>query len=676
VTPAEKAGAADAQPFEMKFDISTIKHLGLQMYSTLPPVIGELVSNAWDANAKNVSVTIPTDLVTDASEIVVIDDGDGMTEKEIREAYLVVGRDRRKATGTDTSGGTLNRALMGRKGIGKFSGFGIAGEVEIETAKDGTVSRFKMNYADLEAAADKRTITFPPLAPTGTVTKGTKVTLRRITKFRTHRISVEHLRRGLARRFSVIGTKHKFNLKVNGKQITVAERDLRRLVETGTTGGAYLWEYEDEQIAPPKPWTVTGWIGALERTTPLEDGVQRGIAILARGKLVQEPFVFDATVGQQFALSYLVGELHAEFVDEAEDTIGTTRNSLVWDTEANAALLAWGKKEVNRIAREWAERRSNDNESALQKNPLYRRFQAEAGGVDNKRALKVADKLIKDVISRNVLEDVKAQEEVVQLCIDFLEFDAFWELAEEITDAGVDDASKLLRLFREWEIVEAKEMARVTKGRITTIEKLQELIAGNALEVPTLHKFLKEFPWVLDPRWNLIADEAKYSKLLAKKFPDGDKPEKDRRIDFLCVRENQQMVVVEIKRPQSKASVKELDQIEQYVHFMRDLAESTTDPDFKMSEVVGYLLCGDVVNTGPARQKVKSLANDKIYVRRYSDLLGMVEKSHSEFLKQYDRLRRLKQDVAPSSSSATPAKKTSAVKKKAATKAAPPKKAT
>ena len=26
-------------PYEMKFDIGTIKHLGLQMYSTLPPVI-------------------------------------------------------------------------------------------------------------------------------------------------------------------------------------------------------------------------------------------------------------------------------------------------------------------------------------------------------------------------------------------------------------------------------------------------------------------------------------------------------------------------------------------------------------------------------------------------------------------------------------------------------------
>ena len=45
--------------YEMKFDVGTIKHLGLQMYSTLPPVIGELVANGWDANATKVEITIP-----------------------------------------------------------------------------------------------------------------------------------------------------------------------------------------------------------------------------------------------------------------------------------------------------------------------------------------------------------------------------------------------------------------------------------------------------------------------------------------------------------------------------------------------------------------------------------------------------------------------------------------
>jgi hypothetical protein len=36
------------------------KHLGLQMYSGAVPVISELISNAYDAMAKNVWITIPT----------------------------------------------------------------------------------------------------------------------------------------------------------------------------------------------------------------------------------------------------------------------------------------------------------------------------------------------------------------------------------------------------------------------------------------------------------------------------------------------------------------------------------------------------------------------------------------------------------------------------------------
>ena len=44
----------------------------------------------------------------------------------------------------------------------------------------------------------------------------------------------------------------------------------------------------------------------------------------------------------------------------------------------------------------------------------------------------------------------------------------------------------------------------------------------------------------------------------------------NKRIDFLCVGEGTNLVVVEIKRPQLKASVKDLDQIEEYVNFTRD----------------------------------------------------------------------------------------------------------
>jgi hypothetical protein len=632
------------EPFKMQFDIGTIKHLGVQMYSTLPPVIGELVSNAWDADAPKVEIVVPTQQITDSSELTVTDFGDGMSDSDIRNAYLIIGRDRRKEENRDYTLGK-RRPIIGRKGIGKFSAFGIANEIEIETVRDGHASRFKMNYDDLAKSPERREISLPPLDPSGTVAKGTKITLRQIRKFHNRAIGIQALRRGLARRFSVIGAMHDFEVVINGQPITSEERDLKLLLDVDAQGKNYIWEYDDIELAPGTGWRVSGWIGALRRTAPLAEGIQQGISIMARGKLVQEPFFFQATAGQQYALAYLVGELTAEFVDGAEDGIGTTRNQLVWDTEANNALLEWGRKEVNRISREWSEKRKHDNEVELGKNPLYVKFLEGAERFEDSHIKKTADNLIKKVIASNPLEDAKSQEPIIQMCLDFMEFDAFTELAQQLTDAELSNTDKLVGLFREWEIVEAKEMMRVTRGRITTIEKLQKLIDENALEVPTLHQFLKEFPWVLDPRWTLIADEKTYSQLLRAKFPEDDTVlEEDRRIDFLCVKEGNNLVVVEIKRPKLKASRKELEQIEEYVIFVRDYAKNTTDPELRIDDVTGYLLCGDLVDTFLVRGKRQNLQDSKIYVRRYADLLAMVKKNHAEFLSRYDQLRRAKQN--------------------------------
>src|ERR1700733_4424468 len=223
------AKGAQVEPFEMLFDISTIKHLGLQMYSTLPPVIGELVSNAWDADAEEVKIVVPTSVFNDQSEILIEDDGDGMRDDDVRKAYLIIGRDRRQEQQTPLT--SKGRPIMGRKGIGKFSAFGIAGEIEVETIRGGQNSRFVMNLSDLQQQASKRKAVMPILPPTGKVTKGSKVTLRRFTKYHRRAVSIDGLRRGLARRFSIIGPAYKFDVKVNGSSITPQERDLKRLLD-------------------------------------------------------------------------------------------------------------------------------------------------------------------------------------------------------------------------------------------------------------------------------------------------------------------------------------------------------------------------------------------------------------------------------------------------------------
>jgi len=148
-------------------------------------------------------------------------------------------------------------------------------------------------------------------------------------------------------------------------------------------------------------------------------------------------------------------------------------------------------------------------------------------GLDERRSLLLDFALIVEqalpdyIIVENVpTASMDELQPIIQMPLDFLEFDAFQEIASEIVHADLRDTSIILKLFREWQIVEAKEMARVIDGRISTIEKLQRLIDQNALEVPTLHNFLKEFPWVIDPRWTMIDHEVRFSELLRRQFPE------------------------------------------------------------------------------------------------------------------------------------------------------------
>jgi hypothetical protein len=64
--------------FEMTFEPMTIEHLGLRLYSTLPPVISEFVSNAYDAEAPKVEIHLPKGHLTPKSEVTIRDFGHGM----------------------------------------------------------------------------------------------------------------------------------------------------------------------------------------------------------------------------------------------------------------------------------------------------------------------------------------------------------------------------------------------------------------------------------------------------------------------------------------------------------------------------------------------------------------------------------------------------------------------
>lgn len=606
----------------MEVQLTVVDHLGINMYTSLPPVISEIVANSYDADASRVEITIPETEITNDSTIQIRDNGSGMSYDELNSAYLKIGRNRRNDLGNDESP-IYHRKVLGRKGLGKLSVFGVAKQVEIQSIKEGNKVVFEMNIDAIKQSPNGKYN--PPLLCDESTTQDNGVTVTLKNLKRKQRISLPIIRRGLAQRFSVISPT--FDVVINGISLTTEERNLRNNVE-------YIEEFDEIEIKEGSSWKVTGWIGTLPNTA--RGDIDRGIVILSRGKLVQEPTLFGVTGGKELAYSYMVGEIHADFLDDQNDLIATYRSSIVWESDEGLALKTWIQKTITNFSYEWARLRISEREQIVREDPELKIW---LNSLD-RHEKKVAGKVINAITADETL----AKERVIELANymrSSFEIQSFRDLAAEISETPTDQDTKLLNLFYEWQFIETKEMLKVFEGRLATIEKFQEFINNNAREVPTIHKFLKEFPWVLDPRWTDLQDEVTYTRLLRERFPDNDLPEENRRIDFICTGFNDTIHVVELKRPFHRIGKKDLDQLRDYVVFVESILG--TDPEGYRS-VAGYLVCGDIQDSPEVRSIMGKWETTRMYVRKYEQLLSRANQIHQEFIDKYEELKLRRQE--------------------------------
>ena len=71
-TVLKRVRGSPKRPYTMTVAGQLIKHLGLQMYSGAVPAISELISNAYDAMARNVWITIPTGRSIEPNDEIVV----------------------------------------------------------------------------------------------------------------------------------------------------------------------------------------------------------------------------------------------------------------------------------------------------------------------------------------------------------------------------------------------------------------------------------------------------------------------------------------------------------------------------------------------------------------------------------------------------------------------------
>ncbi len=96
----------------------------------------ELVKNAYDADATDVSVSLNRILEKDAN-IVVTDNGEGMSPNTIRNIWLVPGHNHRGVARRKLQRTTGGRLPLGEKGLGRFAVHKLGDRIELVTKASG-----------------------------------------------------------------------------------------------------------------------------------------------------------------------------------------------------------------------------------------------------------------------------------------------------------------------------------------------------------------------------------------------------------------------------------------------------------------------------------------------------------------------------------------------------------
>ena len=363
---------------KLKFDIGIIELLGDQLYTQLPAVLSEYISNSYDADATE--VTIIVDVVDDGrikTDITIKDNGIGIADEDddkilgINNKYLKVGRRRRRADNSSLSK-IYKRKLQGKKGIGKLAGFGITKKIEISTISDNILNTFVLDYDDMHEVGPEEEY-FPEHTdinkPTD-ILHGTSIKLCEI--FRKNEIDLSSLVIGLVKRNKIFDDNFKVTLikNINGleeveKIVIDNEMYLRSIKEVNQT--QFEWSIPekleelklDQNII--KYFNDNHIIGKIwTSTTPLKKDNQ-GIILYANGRLCQDNSTFNERANDNF-YQYMYGYLEVDFIDAdiENDNISTARDSLVWENPVSQELKSMIDEAIKKIQIDWRNLRKND----------------------------------------------------------------------------------------------------------------------------------------------------------------------------------------------------------------------------------------------------------------------------------------------------------------------------
>ena len=364
------AKKSNTDSFYFEISLSVLNHLGRKLYRSFITVLGEAISNSWDADATNVWIYLDTDKNT----MVIKDDGLGMTKDDFQDKFLKIGYSKRKGSKRSPKN---NRPFIGRKGIGKLALLSCAEKITVVSK----VSRRKYvggvidNSGLDKAITDDLTPKEYPLQPwdpdllesyTKNHKHGTIILFEGINDGVKHSLAFLKKMIALYFRFSLMDKS--FNIFLNDEKITTScLDDLAMRTE-------YLWVINginDPYVTHLKSiftaernesrnlrvkGGIKGFIASVEKPRDLKITTadeRVGVDLFVNGRL-REKDILKHMPTARLVESYLYGQIHCNGLDDEVDRFTSSRESIVADDPKFANVIDVLKTKIlNEVLKDW-----------------------------------------------------------------------------------------------------------------------------------------------------------------------------------------------------------------------------------------------------------------------------------------------------------------------------------
>jgi signal transduction histidine kinase len=147
---AQDVNLEDQEQVPFQVDAALLRELGERLVGRPHIALAEMIKNAYDADATVVELDIGDE------EIVVSDDGHGMTGQELRERWMRIGSPHKER---EVRSRRFERPLTGAKGIGRLAAQFLGSDLQLWTQADTTHPRQLYARVDWHEARKKKLVT-------------------------------------------------------------------------------------------------------------------------------------------------------------------------------------------------------------------------------------------------------------------------------------------------------------------------------------------------------------------------------------------------------------------------------------------------------------------------------------------------------------------------------------